>query len=50
MIVVLDDVGDSFWEIAGGDGTQHTADDLLADAMTFLSEPVLMDPAGGEGE
>jgi hypothetical protein len=43
LIVVLDDLGDSFWEIAGGDGKQHPSADPLADALTFLSQPVLLD-------
>jgi hypothetical protein len=43
--VVLDDVGASFWEIAGGDGKQHLADDPLADALTFLNQPVFLDLA-----
>lgn len=45
LIVVLDELGGNFWEIAGGDGKQHRAGDPIAAALKFLSQPVLRNEA-----
>lgn len=45
LIVVVDELQSSFWEIAGSGGKQHASGDPIEDALDFLSQPVLLDAA-----
>lgn len=44
LIVVVDEKQRGFWEVAGRPDGPHASGNPLADAMAFLSEPVLNEP------
>ncbi|MFO0901551.1 MAG: hypothetical protein U0939_01045 [Pirellulales bacterium] len=45
LIVVLDELQESFWELAGSGLKPLASYSPIADAIDFLSRPVLLDPA-----